>query len=277
MAAEAAALRLRAERRMGQLLQDTSLAKAAPGNQYTGAVECDDHDETSVTLHQLGITKSDSSRTQRIASVAQQIFEEYVTSCLADNREPSAAGLFRHVGLGQSSPPSAQVPTSTGMTVEFDAGLVPTGSLFASGYVESPWRTDERRASLSVDDACRLPVGDIFQRDAHLHFRCRPDELLAALDVIEAWGFEYRDLLVCPCSPIANTEYWETQHALVLLGVRGDLPFRKAGFHSLDARSCEDVEDGRDTLMELIEQVSPGPYAHVFGPRDAAKEGWTSC
>lgn len=38
---EAAALRLRSERRLGQMLQTMPLAKAAPGNQYS-AVEIDE-------------------------------------------------------------------------------------------------------------------------------------------------------------------------------------------------------------------------------------------
>jgi hypothetical protein len=277
MAAEAAALRLRAERRMGQLLQDTLLAKAAPGNQYTGPVELERQQDTAVTLHQLGITKSDSSRTQRIASVDQHVFEEYLTGRLAAHREPSAAGLFRHAGLGQSSTQSSKDLTANSVHVEFNPRLLPTGSLFAAGYVEAPWETEDRPASMSVDDACRLPVGEIFEREAHLHFWCRPQGLLAALDVMEAWGFQYRDFLVCPWPPTANSQYWNTPHALVLLGVRGNLPFRKAAVECPDAHSCEKAENRRHNLMQLIEQVSPGPYAHVFGPPNAAKAGWTSC
>jgi len=53
---QACEIRLRAERRAGQLLKVMDKAKAAPGNQYSGPVQQDDR-STPATLDDLGITK----------------------------------------------------------------------------------------------------------------------------------------------------------------------------------------------------------------------------
>jgi hypothetical protein len=47
------AIRLRAERKCGQLLKETEKAKGAPGNQYTGPVESSDR--SIPTLRDMGI------------------------------------------------------------------------------------------------------------------------------------------------------------------------------------------------------------------------------
>jgi hypothetical protein len=60
-------VRLRAERRAGEMLQQIETAKCAPGDQYTGSVNRDDR---SKTLAELGITKDQSSQWQRLADRA---------------------------------------------------------------------------------------------------------------------------------------------------------------------------------------------------------------
>ena len=91
---EASIVKARAERRLGEMLRETPLAKATPGNQYTGALGSKDADG-AYTLESLGLTKSDSSRLQRVASLPPETFEEHVAQNLAANREVTTAGLLR--------------------------------------------------------------------------------------------------------------------------------------------------------------------------------------
>ena len=73
--AEAAAIRLQAERRLGEMLQSLELADSAPGNQYTGRVEDAPSENGRICLRDLGLTKSDSSRSQRLARLPDDVFE----------------------------------------------------------------------------------------------------------------------------------------------------------------------------------------------------------
>src|SRR6266446_6232501 len=76
----AAELKLRAERRAGELLREMDKAKAAPGNQYTGPVDRS-HDTTGPqTLGDIGITKQQSYWWQLEASLPDITFESHIAA-----------------------------------------------------------------------------------------------------------------------------------------------------------------------------------------------------
>jgi hypothetical protein len=86
----ASTIKVQAERRMGQMLSDLPLAKSSPGNQYTGKLDRS-HDATSpIRLQDLGITKSDSSRAQQIASLPATTFKPMRPSRRSGAAEPAS-------------------------------------------------------------------------------------------------------------------------------------------------------------------------------------------
>ena len=78
---DAAEIRIRAERRLGQMLtvqkETGGMAKAAPGNQHTGPVGLGDRSNPP-TLKEVGISKDLSSRAQKLAAVPEEQFEGMV-------------------------------------------------------------------------------------------------------------------------------------------------------------------------------------------------------
>jgi hypothetical protein len=75
---QATEIRLRAERRAGQLLKEIEKNKGARGsgsNQH----EVRSHDATAPKLSDLGINKSQSSRWQKLADIGEDDFEEVVS------------------------------------------------------------------------------------------------------------------------------------------------------------------------------------------------------
>ena len=88
---QACNIRLRAERKVGQMLKDMEKAKGArqPGT-HRGTTRL--HDGTASTLSDMGISKQQSSRWQKLAEVNEKEFE----SALADPEEkPSTSGMIR--------------------------------------------------------------------------------------------------------------------------------------------------------------------------------------
>jgi hypothetical protein len=72
-------IRLRAERRLGQMLKEREKAK---GNQYTPARS---HDATEHTkLSDLGISKTQRSRWQQMAEMPDELFENILTGADGD-------------------------------------------------------------------------------------------------------------------------------------------------------------------------------------------------
>jgi hypothetical protein len=81
-------IRIRAERRAGELLRQMEKAKGSPGNQYTGPL---DRREGSKTLSDFGISYDQSARWQQLASVPQDVFE----AAFRAEDMPSTSGILR--------------------------------------------------------------------------------------------------------------------------------------------------------------------------------------
>lgn len=87
-------IRLRAERKAGELLSKAEKAKGARGNPGgQGAPVVRSHDDTTQTLAELGISKTQSHRWQQLAAVPQEEFE----AALADPKKPSTNGIISKV------------------------------------------------------------------------------------------------------------------------------------------------------------------------------------
>jgi hypothetical protein len=99
---QACEIRLRAERRCGQLLKETEKAKGAQGtgsNQY----QVRSIGTTAPTLSDRGISKDQSSRWQKLADVPEEQFE----AALAGPDMPTTSGIIEAV-----KPPTV-TPVST--------------------------------------------------------------------------------------------------------------------------------------------------------------------
>jgi N6-adenosine-specific RNA methylase IME4 len=100
-----------------------------------------------------------------------------------------------------------------------------------------------------------------------------PEFLEDGLKVLRAWGFRYKSSLVWTKSPAGYGRYWQQAHEVLLLGVRGNLPFRDIGLLSLLGDQETSPADMSRDIRELIERVSPSPYLELFGSHTAT--GWT--
>jgi phage N-6-adenine-methyltransferase len=86
---DAAEVKLRAERKAGEMLANRDDAKGR--NQHTpeGAVIA-----TAPSLAELGVTQNQSKRWQREAKVDEETFGQYLASCREEQREITQAGLL---------------------------------------------------------------------------------------------------------------------------------------------------------------------------------------
>ena len=83
----AAEIRIRAERKAGQLLKDS---QRATGNQHTSVAESTDTTERPPTLDELSISKDQSSKWQQLADVPEKAFDKY----LSQPGVPSTSGAL---------------------------------------------------------------------------------------------------------------------------------------------------------------------------------------
>lgn len=272
---DAAAIKLRAERKLGLLLCDTVLAKAAPGNQHTGPMEMDGTGPP--TLASLGISKNDSSRLQRIAKLPDDVFEGYVAESVESDSEPTTAGLLRlsrpSANADDSGPKKAEVVSEDSIEssgkLEVFRDLIESGERFAAVYGDPAWG----KSKTFTDELCSIPVSKIAETQSHLHLWTTPEFLPDAMDVIDAWGFSYASLMAWATTAELGSKFWPQSHALLLLGVRGGLEFSIHPEINQDIKA--DFKTPRETIRRVIECVSPGNYLELFG--ETPVKGWTVC
>jgi N6-adenosine-specific RNA methylase IME4 len=98
-----------------------------------------------------------------------------------------------------------------------------------------------------------------------------------ALEVLTAWGFEYRTHW-CWAKDRAGTGYWlRNQHELLLIGVRGMVPAPAQGdqFPSLITAPRGRHSEKPDKFAEMIEAMFPSlPKLEMFARK--ARPGWDS-
>lgn len=129
-------------------------------------------------------------------------------------------------------------------------------------------------STMTLDDICSMPVGDLAHRDAHLYVWTINAYIEQTYEVARAWGFKPSTLLTWCKRPngIGLGGAFSLTTEYVLFARRGTL--RAAT--RLDTTWWEWPRGPHsakpEAFLDLVEQVSPGPYAELFARR--ARLGW---
>jgi len=132
--------------------------------------------------------------------------------------------------------------------------------------------------TMSLREIKHLPVGNLAADDAHLYLWTINRYVEAAYSVARAWGFEPSTLITWGKEPMGSGlgGAWgiTTEHALFCR--RGSLQ-AKTKIPSTWFKWKRPYESGRhstkpDAFLDLVEQVSPGPYLELFARRQ--RLGW---
>ncbi len=248
-------LRLCAERKLGEVLG----AMVRQGGDRKSAAF---GESAQPSLDSLGVSRVESSRWQRQASVPERRFRQYLRAAAKEGIEPTAIELIRLAEPGQER-------SEEGPSVELKKtlrSLARRGRSFACILVAP---RDEACSSRQLRDLAKLPLASISAPKAHLHLWIVPEALADGLHLLECWGLRFATSLACAAEPAESGDYWRRAHRNLLLGVRGKLPFRDNRIQSTVAGRAIDP----DRLRTMLERFSPGPRIDIFGVKPAS--GWT--
>jgi N6-adenosine-specific RNA methylase IME4 len=152
-----------------------------------------------------------------------------------------------------------------------------------TGKVAPEHRRLSRYQTMSLDDICALPVESCAEETAHLYLWVPNALLPAGLQVMQAWGFEYKSNLVWhKVRKDGGSDgrgvgfYFRNVTELVLFGVRGKNARTLApGRRQVNLLATQKREHSRkpDELYDIVEACSPAPYLELFA-RGARPEWW---
>jgi N6-adenosine-specific RNA methylase IME4 len=271
---KAVAIKLKAERKAGEILR--GMEKAKPPGKKIGSATLPN------SLVSLGITKTQSSRWQRAAIVSEEQFAEYIETSNKEGKELTTSGLLKLANA--ASPKCGAKPARGDGGIITDLGaLIQSGEKFGTIYADPPWRYNNQgtRAStgnhyagdMSVDEICAMPIPDLCSDKCHLHLWTTNAFLFDCPRIFAAWGFEFKSSFVWVKPQMGIGNYWRNSHEVMLLAIKG-------GQTALSKREMSWVECGRgkhsskpSQVRESIERLSPGPYLELFGRRKI--DGWS--
>lgn len=119
-------------------------------------------------------------------------------------------------------------------------------------------------------------VASIAADDCVLFLWATVPMLPAALQVMQAWGFEYKSHVTWDKIHIGTGYWFRNRHEMLLVGTRGDVPAPAMGsqFPSVIAIGRSDHSKKPDQFLELIENYFPTLPKIELNRRGPARPGW---
>lgn len=150
-----------------------------------------------------------------------------------------------------------------------------------SGKIAPEHKRLNRYDTLSLDQIKEIPVPIVAAEKSHLYLWVPNALLPEGLEVMKAWGFEYKTNMIWhkirkDGGPDGRGVgfYFRNTTEVVLFGIRGKVRTLGPGRSQVNIIRTQKQEHSRkpDELYEIIEKCSAGPYLELFarGKRD----GW---
>lgn len=170
-------------------------------------------------------------------------------------------------------------------------------------YADPPWSykvwsEDKKSAqgcakkyyqTMSIEDICNLPISELADKDCKLFLWATPPCLPEALQVMKAWGFEYKTIAFCwvKTNPKSKTPFFGIGHwtasncELVLAGLRkgGKLNRQSKSISQIDMTSRGKHSIKPDSIRQnIVKLCGDVPRIELFARRNEDLfdkfEGW---
>lgn len=296
MEAQCAEIRLRAERRIGQLQIERKKAgdlhKGGRPSKKTGSNE----EPVSPTLEELGIDKKLSMRAQGLAGIGERAFEGMLERKLAEIRSRSgrvSLDLLKETRM-QRARAAHEAKTYEGGTVEDLRELADSGARFGVIYADPAWKFEtwspqgqDRAAAnhytlTTLDGMKAMPVEALASDDCVLFMWVSDPMLPHALELIAAWGFTFKTVAFTwvKASKTGEAEhlgngYWTRANPeMCLLASRGKPERLHADVRQLLVHPVMEHSRKPEEAANRIMRMVAGPYLELFARRP--RDGWVS-
>jgi N6-adenosine-specific RNA methylase IME4 len=176
----------------------------------------------------------------------------------------------------------------TGSDMKVD--IFDTDKKFRIIYADPPWQYDLEQTSpqlggaikhydsMSIEELCELPINEITEKDAVLFLWITSPKLNLFLELMTAWGFEYKTSFVWDKIKHNMGHYNSVRHEFLLIGGKGkSAPDVKKLFDSVQSIERSDKHSEKPIeFMDIIDELYiHGDRIELFC-REPKKENWFS-
>jgi N6-adenosine-specific RNA methylase IME4 len=281
--ADAFEIRLRAEERVGEMMevQRETVGVASAGNPNWVSQKPD----SVPTLAEAGIDKNLANRARKLHALSKEEFERVIS----EGRDAIMRGVEKQVLKSveiASARAAYDARKEQGGAVEDLAALAAAGKRFGVIYADPPWSFEvysgkgkQRSADRHYDTAS---LDDIAADDCALFLWAVMPELPGALHIIRQWGFEFKTVAFNWIKQNRSGEglfwgmgYWTRANAEVcLLATRGAPQRLAMDVHQVIMCPVGEHSQKPDEVRGRIQRLLAGPYLELFARAPAS--GWTT-
>ncbi len=285
MEADAAEIRIRAERRIGELMAAQREAGLLSKGAATKRGGQNPPREKPVTLEEAGIDKDMAKRARMLAAVPESEFNGIVEDLqrrIVVEGDRATSTLLR---AGEKALSRRDKEAALAEAIRSEAGRL-GGKRYGVILADPPWRfepysretgmdraADNHYPTMTIEEikALRIPAAD----DCALFLWATPPMLLEAIDAMATWGFTYKSHLVWTKDRL-GTGYWvRSRHELLLIGTCGKIPAPEPGTQpdSVISAPVAGHSIKPDVFAEFVELLYPTiPKLEMFARR--RRLGW---
>jgi len=272
---QCAEIKLRAERRAGEMLSET---EKNPGGQVEHE-SYPSHDGRGriPKLSELGITPNQSSRWQKISEIPEDSFEDYIQTTKSKEAELTSSGallLARDIDrqkkirkIEENIEKSPRLPEQ-----RYEVIVVDPPWEYRLRHDQGDRRNTILYPTMANEEIGDIPIQQLATADSILWLWSTNSHLPDALEIAKGWGFEYKVLLTWVKNRI-GTGYWlrgRTEHAI--MAVKGHpltkLTNQSTVLHApIRAHSQKPHE-----FYRLVETLCAGRKIELFAREN--RDGW---
>lgn len=272
-ALDADELAVRAERRLGELLDEDGERRGSRLNLPRGSLK---------SLPE-GVTWKQSHRWKKVASVSKDAFEAELAKARERRQGITTTAVMR---LAKAASQNGQRSANAEL-VRSAEPLADVDGVFQTLVIDPPWDWDDEGdvsqfgrgrheyKAMPFDEIKALPVGEKADKNAHLYLWITNRSMPKGFALLDEWGFRFVTILTW-CKPsIGMGNYFRGSSEHVLFGVRGSL-----GLLRKDVGTWFQADRPRrhsakpDEFFSLVESCSPGPWIELFARKK--RNGWAS-
>ena len=261
-------IKLRAERRAGELLKETPKSKGGgdvrnhPSHPSSG----------EKTLSDLGITYNQSSKWQKIANIPEEKFENYIEV----EKELSTGGILNYKKNidRQQRVEETETPQLEG---KYRIIYADPPWKYGSDYQDKFGHAKSHYATMDLKELCDLPIKDITMPNSVLFLWVTSPKLNWAFPIMDAWGFDYKTSFVWDKVKHNYGNYNSVRHEFLLIGGKGSAtPDVKKLYDSVVSIERTKKHSQKPSFFrEMIDELYPkGDRIELFSRESF--EGWKS-
>lgn len=276
---DAAEIRLRAERRLGELTREQPKAAGARGtgaNQHRGAVATSDR--TSVpTLKSQGIDKRDAAKWQQLAAIPEKKFDRFVETTRSKGERITSSAPLKLV----------RQEAKSRLAAELRAKPVPMPSgRFDVIAIDDPWPYDKRAGdvtqrgqtdypTMTIEDLCALPVEERAEDNCILWMWCTNAHILTcAPQVLAARHFHPVTMLTWDKGRIGTGDWLRGQTEHCILAIRGRPIVQLTNQSTIIHEAPREPGRKPEKFYRLVEALCPGTKLEMFAREQ--RKGWAA-